>query len=132
MKIDGIVNLLEVSPLVDIKVIKETLSRMGIANKKRRLLYPSCYLVEHFGNYYIFHFKELFSLTRSNYYNNLSEEDINRKNSIVYCLKQWGLIDVDIKTISPHDTYVFVLSHKDKNDYVISHKFNMATIEDTI
>jgi hypothetical protein len=132
MKIDGISNPVEVTPLADLKVIKETLSRMGIANKKRRLLYPSCYLVEHFGSYYIFHFKELFSLTRSNYYNNLSDEDINRKNSIVYCLKQWGLLDVEESVIDPHDTFVFVLSHKEKDNYVISHKFNMATLEETI
>tara|TARA_R110001606_G_scaffold88448_5_gene199255 strand:- start:111 stop:509 length:399 start_codon:yes stop_codon:yes gene_type:complete len=129
MKIDGISNPVQVTPTADLKVIKETLTRMGIVNKTRRLLYPSCYLVEHFGAFYIFHFKELFSVTRSNYYNNLSDEDIHRKNSIVYCLNQWGLIDVEEEIITPHDTYVFVLPHKDKNDYVISHKFNMAMIE---
>lgn len=115
---------------VDANVIKETLSRMGIVNRQRKILYPSCYMISQFDEWYIFHFKELFAVTRSNWYNNLSEEDILRKNAIVYCLKQWNMIEVDESLITPHDMFVFVLPHSEKKNYLISHKFNAGTIDE--
>jgi hypothetical protein len=127
---NGIGTPIEVFLKADEKVVIETLTRIGIANKKRQILYPSCYLIEQFGRYYIFHFKELFSLTRVNWYNNLSEEDIKRKNAITYCLKQWGLIEVDESLIDPHDLFVFVLPYDKKNSWCVSHKFNASQMEE--
>jgi hypothetical protein len=120
--------LLEVSLLVDMKVVAETLTRVGISNKKKKILYPSCYIIEKEGKYYLAHFKQLFLLTRSSAYNAICEDDIARRNAIAYCLKQWGLIDVDEKLITPHSMYVFVLNHEDKAAWSISHKFNLRSL----
>lgn len=125
-------NLLEVKPLVDLKVIKETLNRIGIANKRKKILYPSCYLYETDGQFYLAHFKQMFVLTRDNSYDNICEEDIVRRNAIAFCCKNWGLIEVDSELIEPHDKFVFVLSHRDKDDWRISHKFNFRVLEQTI
>ena len=121
--------LLEIEPLVDIKVIKETLSRCGVANKKTKVLYPSCYIFEQDGRCFLAHFKELFLLTRDNSYNNLSEDDIVRRNSIAFCLRNWELINVDDEAIEKHDKFIFVLNHKDKKDWQVSHKFNIRSLE---
>ena len=120
--------LIEITPIADIAVIKETLSRIGIANKKAKILFPSCYLYEAFGVYYIAHFKQLFLLTRQDGYNNLSDEDLSRRNGIIFCLKSWNLIDVDETLIEPHDKFVFVLSHKEKHEWTIEHKFNQSML----
>lgn len=117
--------LVEVNLLADTKVIKETLSRIGIANKKQRILYPTAYLYQNFEKHYIVHFKEMFLLTRSNGYNNISEKDIERKNSIIYCLKNWNLIEViNEDDIEPHEEFVYVLPFKEKSEWIITHKFN--------
>jgi len=121
--------LIEVEPLCDIAVLKETLSRIGIANKKQKILYPSCYLYEAFDTFYIAHFKQLFLLTRQDGYNNLGPDDLCRRNGIIYCLKSWGLIDADDTSIEPHDKYVFVLPYKEKADWRIEHKFNSSSLE---
>ena len=122
--------LVKITPLVDTKVIKETLSRMGIPNKKKKILYPSCYLYRNFEDYYIVHFKSMFTLTRTTGYKNLSQEDIERKNSIVFCLKNWGLIEVDKdENIDPHDKFVYVLPFKEKGSWQICHKFNVNGAE---
>ena len=121
-------NLVKVKLLKDEKVIKETCNRCGIANKKKKILYPSCYLYEQDGEFYIAHFKELFLMTRDNGYNNISEEDIKRRNAVIFCLKNWGLIEVDDETIEPHDVFVFVLPHQQKRDWRISHKINLFSI----
>ena len=103
-------SLLEIKVLVDDKVIKETCNRIGIANKKNKILYPSCYLYEKDDKFYIAHFKKLFLLEKENAYDNICEDDILRRNAIIYCLQQWGLIQiVDEKMIEPHNKFVFVL-----------------------
>jgi hypothetical protein len=124
--------MIQVGPLVDLKIIKETLSRMGIANKKRKVLYPTCYIYQNFDEFYIVHFKELFLITRPDGYNNLCQEDVERKNSILFCLKTWGLIDVEEMTIQPHDKYIFVLPHEEKHEWQIEHKFNMNSIQQVV
>ena len=117
-------------PKVDIKVIKETLSRIGIANKKKNILYPTCYLYQNFEEYYIVHFKSMFLLTRPNGYNNISEKDIERKNSIIFCMKNWGLIDIiEDDDIEPHNEFVYVLPYQEKRYWTISHKFNVIGTE---
>jgi len=121
-------DLLEVKVLVDDKVIKETLNRIGIANKKKKILYPSCYLIEENGKHYLAHFKQLFLLTRDSAYNAVCEDDILRRNAIAFCLKNWGLIEVEDEVIEPHNKFVFVLPHTQKQDWKISHKFNFRTI----
>lgn len=119
------IDLIRVIPRVDLSVIRETLTRIGIADKKRKIIYPSCNLIELNNNYYICHFKNMFILTKENGYDNMSEEDICRRNSIIYCLQNWNLIDVDVECdIEPHDIYVYVLPFREKNNWTIIQKFN--------
>jgi hypothetical protein len=120
--------LLKINPLVDIKILSETLQRIGIANKKNKILYPSCYIYEKDEVFYLVHFKEMFMLTRENAYNNICEEDIVRKNAVAFCLKNWGLIEVEDEDIEPHNKFVFVLAHQDREYWKISHKFNFKSI----
>jgi len=120
--------MIEIIPKVEIPIIVETLSRIGIANKKEKILYPSCYLYSKANKNYICHFKELFLLRNEHVgYSNISEDDILRKKSIINLLEKWNLIEVipleDIDTI-----FVFTIAHKDKNLWTIKHKINLDTI----
>lgn len=116
--------LLEVKLLVEPKVIIETCNRIGIANKREKILFPSCYLYEKDNTYYLVHFKQMFLLTRKDGYNNICDEDIARRNAIAFCLKNWGLIEVDDSLIQPHDKFVYVLPFSEKKDWRINHKFS--------
>lgn len=118
-------NFIEIKLKTKRQCIVETLERMGIANRKEKILYPSCYIFNIKEKDYILHFKQLFPLLRRNSYNNISEEDIERRNSVIYCLKDWDLIDVDEKIIEPHNKFIFVLPYVEKNDWKIYHKFNL-------
>ena len=123
MKVEDLIEV-RLGENVNEKIVIETLSRIGICNKKEKILYPSCYLIKEDGKYYLGHFKELF-LLRSDGYNNISNQDIERRNSIIYCLWSWGLIDVDEDKILPHETFVFILPYNEKKDWVISHKYKI-------
>lgn len=111
---------------IEPKVVIETLSRIGIANKREKVLYPSCYLYLDSGKSYIGHFKEIYALKEGGF-NNISEDDIKRLNSVTLCLKKWDLIDiVDKKKLEETENFIFILPFKDKNQWKISHKIRIS------
>lgn len=122
------VERIEIIPLVEVPIIKETLSRIGIANKKEKILYPSCYLLEDDGKYFIFHFKELFLLRDDSVsYSNMTDDDLSRKVSIINLLEKWMLITIHEK-IEMDTIYVFTIPYKYKAEWSIRHKFNMESL----
>ena len=127
--------LLEVKLLVDPNVIKETLSRMGIVDKKNKIIYQSCHLLKQFDTYYLVHFKQLFTLTPSKNgyrgFGNVSLEDIERRNSIALWLIKWHMISIDdMNEIIPHRTKFDIVSHKDAVNYKKVRKFNNNNISE--
>ena len=76
----------------DFLKVRETLTRIGVASRKDKTLFQSCHILHKQGKYYITHFKELFALDGKN--STLSENDIQRRNTIALLLQDWNLIDV--------------------------------------
>ena len=76
----------------DFLKIRETLSRIGVASRKDKTLFQSCHILHKQGKYYIVHFKELFALDGKSA--NLSDNDVERRNTIAQLLSDWGLIAV--------------------------------------
>lgn len=127
--------LLEVKLLVDPNIIKETLSRMGIVDKKNKIIYQSCHLLKQFDTYYLVHFKQLFTLTPSKNgyrgFGNVSLEDIERRNSIALWLIKWHMISIDdMNEIIPHRTKFDIVSHNDAINYKKVRKFNINNISE--
>ena len=110
----------------DFGVIRETLSRMGIVNKAKRIITPTAYIYNENDEYYIVHFKELLTMADGSS-DVLDEKDTDRRNSICSLLQNWGLIEI-IDTGAYRQTLIekiFVLTSKEKNEqeYTINHKF---------
>tara|TARA_Y100001951_G_scaffold19652_1_gene14707 strand:+ start:4248 stop:4715 length:468 start_codon:yes stop_codon:yes gene_type:complete len=76
----------------DFLKVKETLTRIGIASRREKKLYQSCHILHKQGKYYIVHFKELFALDGKP--TNLSENDIERRNTVVNLLHEWDLVEI--------------------------------------
>jgi ribosomal protein L36 len=72
--------------------IKETLSRIGLASKKEKILCQTCHILHRRGRYYIMNFKELFALDGSP--TAMEYSDIARRNTITNLLEQWGLCKI--------------------------------------
>lgn len=123
-------NILKITPKFESEnLLKETLTRIGIPNRREKVIFPSCYLYEKDGQYYLAHFKQLFLLETENAYDNMTEDDILRRNAIAYCLKEWGLISIDDEEeIQPHDMFIFILPYREKKYWTIKHKFNTNKI----
>ena len=111
----------------DFLKIRETLSRMGIASKKDKKLFQSCHILHKQGRYFIVHFKELFGLDGKQ--TNFSQEDIQRRNTIVKLLKDWGLISVvtDDKIAEQAPlSQIKVIAFKEKNEWILETKYNIG------
>lgn len=113
----------------DFPVIRETLERMGIINKKTKTIYPSCYCLETDEKegedkvYTIVHFKECFLL--HDMPSNFDDVDKARLRTITYFLDKWGLVEVldsaDVNEILHKKIGVIPKSQKDQ--YKVVHKF---------
>jgi hypothetical protein len=90
----SIIDLVEVTlgEKDDFLKVRETLTRIGVASKKDRILYQSCHILHKQGKYYIVHFKELFALDGKP--TDISENDLSRRNAITKLLQDWGLVKV--------------------------------------
>jgi hypothetical protein len=112
----------------DFLKVRETLTRIGVASKKDRILFQSCHILHKQGRYYIVHFKELFALDGKP--TNISEDDIARRNTIANLITEWGLVSlVDMeKSKSPVSplSQIKVLPFKEKNEWELVAKYNIG------
>ena len=109
--------------------VRETLTRIGVASKKDKILYQSCHILHKQGRYFIIHFKELFALDGKP--TDISENDLARRNAIAKLLAEWGLIKiVDSNQIeNPPPIFlsqVKIISHKEKRDWELVPKYQIG------
>lgn len=110
----------------DFLKIRETLTRIGIANNKDRKLYQSCHILQKQGRYYIVHFKELLRLDGRTV--DLSQEDIDRRDDIAKLLQEWGMCDiVDAGFKAPGNNFFRVISFREKNQWNLIHKYRFGS-----
>jgi hypothetical protein len=112
----------------DFLKVRETLTRIGVASKKEKILYQSCHILHKQARYYIVHFKELFSLDGKP--TDLSENDIARRNTVTNLLSDWGLLKIVKEDSTKEPTVslsqVKILSHKEKGDWQLIPKYNIG------
>ena len=111
----------------DFLKVRETLTRIGVASRKDKTLFQSCHILHKQGKYYITHFKELFALDGKN--STLSENDIQRRNTIALLLQDWNLIDVVNTALVENKaplSQIKVLPFKEKNEWNLSAKYNIG------
>ncbi|MEO5366102.1 MAG: translational repressor RegA [Magnetococcus sp. WYHC-3] len=113
----------------DFMVVRETLSRIGVSPKGKKVLYQSCHLIHKNGVYVLAHFKELFAL--DGLPSNVSEEDTKRRNAIAQLLEDWELLEVidkdKIKDRLPINA-LKIIRYSEKDDWDLIPKFNPGSL----
>ena len=112
----------------DFLKVRETLTRIGVASKKDKILYQSCHILHKQGKYYIVHFKELFALDGKA--TNFSESDKGRRNAIAKLLHDWGLVKL-VQESSVEDpivplSQIKILPFKEKGEWELVTKYNIG------
>lgn len=106
-------------------ILKETLSRIGIASYKSKTLYQTCHIFHKRGFYYIVHFKELFALDGRS--SSLTESDIRRRNFIAKILTEWNLCEPinwspEVIEVGDSLSSIKMIPYRDKNQWNIKSK----------
>jgi hypothetical protein len=113
----------------DFMVVRETLSRIGVSPKGKKILYQSCHLIHKNETYIVAHFKELFAL--DDLPSNVSEEDIKRRNTIVQLLKDWELLEIvdneKIQNKMPI-TGLKIIKYNERDEWDLVPKFNPGSL----
>jgi hypothetical protein len=89
-----IIDFLKINPKVDVKIIEETLERIGVLYKNT--IIQSCHIFKTKKQIYLVHYLQLFPLCGKP--TTFKPEDKFRIYKIAYLLKNWNLLDV-----SPED-----------------------------
>ena len=119
----------------DFLKVKETLTRIGVASKKDKILYQSCHIlhkrdkVTKQSRYYIVHFKELFKLDGKP--TQITDEDIARRNIIANILAEWKLVNLVDKSKSAAPvasmSTIKIVPYKEKVDWKLEVKYNIGS-----
>ena len=117
----------------DFLKVRETLTRIGIASRKEKVLFQSCHILHKQGRYYIVHLKELFALDGKA--SNFSENDKARRNTIANLLAEWeliSLVDVDMSSdLTVPLSQLKILSFKEKDEWELTPKYNIGNKRET-
>jgi len=111
----------------DFLKVRETLTRIGVASRKDKKLYQSCHILHKQGRYFIVHFKELFVLDGKP--STITENDIQRRNTIAVLLADWGLITISNVEQSKDRAplrQIKVISHRERHDWELCPKYNIG------
>ena len=111
----------------DFLKVKETLTRMGVASKKDKILYQSCHILHKQGRYYVVHFKELFALDGKP--TNFTDEDRFRRNTIANLLEEWNLLKIINSVLIDGKlplSQVKIISFKEKDDWILMSKYSVG------
>ena len=111
----------------DFLKVRETLTRIGGASRKDKKLYQSCHILHKQGRYFIVHFKELFVLDGKP--STITENDIQRRNTIAVLLSDWGLVSINSVEQSKDRAplrQIKVLSFKERDEWELCPKYNIG------
>ena len=128
--------MINISDLVEVKLVeeddflkvRETLTRIGVASKKDKILYQSCHILHKQGHYYLVHFKEMFMLDGKP--TDFSDEDRGRRNTIANLLAEWELLTlVDPKKseepLTPLNR-IKIISYGEKGEWNLVQKYSIG------
>jgi hypothetical protein len=113
----------------DFMVVRETLSRIGVSPKGKKILYQSCHLIHKNDVYIVAHFKELFAL--DGLPSNVSEDDIKRRNAIIQLLEDWDLLEIVDKQKVKEKMPVAglkIIKYNERDDWDLIPKFNPGSL----
>lgn len=111
----------------DFLKVRETLTRIGVASRKDKILYQSCHILHKQSRYYIVHFKELFALDGKQA--DVVDNDLDRRNTIAKLLSDWGLVKIidatKFNTLAPL-SQIKVIPFKEKHEWDLQTKYNIG------
>lgn len=110
------------------RIIRETLTRIGITAHNQKKLYQTCHILHKQGRYYIVHFKQMFALDGKDA--EIERSDLARLHAIVELLRDWNLLIVlnPEKLLDPpaKRNLIKVVKSAEKNEWEMIAQYKMG------
>lgn len=110
----------------DFLKIKETLTRMGIANSGTKTLYQSCHILQKQGKYFIVHFKEMLKLDGRDVI--MTDEDTNRLKNIASLVSAWGMCTPTTPIDADGQNFFRVIPFSEKQEWKLVPKYKIGQV----
>lgn len=106
--------------------VKETLTRIGIANKNNKTLTQTCHVLQKKGRYFIVHFLELFALDGRDV--DITQADLERRNAIALLLHKWNMCKIKDSSISEskYKSVFYVLKYDEKHTWELRQNYEIG------
>ena len=112
----------------DFLKVRETLTRMGVSSRKENKLFQSCHILHKRGRYAILHFKELFTMDGLD--SDISDNDLERRNTIVGLLEEWELLDIEEEDFDDLPkaslAQIKIIPHREKDNWELIPKYHIG------
>ena len=112
----------------DFLKVRETLTRMGVSSRKENKLFQSCHILHKRGRYAILHFKELFTMDGLD--SDISDNDLERRNTIVGLLEEWELLDIEVEDFDDLPkaslAQIKIIPHREKDNWELIPKYHIG------
>jgi hypothetical protein len=110
-------------------IIRESLTRIGVAAKNENILYQSAHILHKQGQYAIVHFKELFALDGKP--SSITENDYQRRNTIAKLLEQWELLKIiavepPVELVCAPLSQIKIIAYKNKAEWQLVAKYSIG------
>ena len=110
-------------------IVKETLTRIGIASKNEKKLTQTCHILHKKGRYAIVHFKELFLLDGKTA--DFTDDDKARRNTIANLRDEWELVELEDpkqteEPVAPI-SQIKIIPSKEKSEWALVSKYSIGT-----
>ena len=115
----------------DFLLVRETLTRIGVASERTKTLYQSCHILHKRGEYAICHFKEMFSFDGKE--SSFDDDDRDRRDTIANLLASWGLVELvdPLESDYPNTSMslVKVIPYRQRGEWKLERKYNLGKKE---
>ena len=128
-------NFVKVKLLKNVKIMTETLTRMGFGSKTEKRLTQVCYILKMDSDWYILHYKEFNVIFGKEV--ELSDTDLIIRNGIASLLQNWNYIEIlnkdnmfksyGLETVEDLSRF-FVIKNHEKTEYEIVRPIDIVEI----
>jgi hypothetical protein len=109
-------------------ILRESLTRIGVANTATKTLFQSSHVLHKRGKYYLVHFKQMFLLDGKSA--NIEASDYGRLKKILSMITEWGLTKA-VRVPDFYDTLepvpCYVIASQQKQTWELRPKYRIGT-----
>jgi hypothetical protein len=115
---------IEINNSDEFLIVKETLTRMGIVDHTRKVVWQICHLLHRRGEYFLCHYKEL--MRDDGWKISIADSEIAQRNGVGRLLEEWGLTKILVDKTTLRFRSIGVIPACDVDNYDLRSSYRIG------